>query len=114
MAGAIGLVERGLEDDRQVEIARDPRDPLRVAERRFEAFDHAWTRDYGESRAAEDCAAGVDLKRIHQALRNARTFERSEGRAALKVIAARIRPRNSGWHSSGRDLSSGWNWQPRN
>src|SRR5437667_11741902 len=107
MAGAIGFVERRLEDDRQLKIARDPRDSLRVTQRGFGAFDHTRAGDYGELRSAEDRAPGVDLASAHQALRNARTFERSEGRAALKVIAARIKPRNSGWHSRGRDLSSG-------
>src|SRR5579863_2303628 len=79
---------------------------------RLGALDHAGPGDYGEFAAAEDHATRVNLD--HDALRSARTLDRSGVRAALRASAALIRPRNSGWHSSGRDLSSGWNWQPRN
>src|SRR5581483_6279374 len=110
VAGAIGLVEGGLEDDGHAAFARNRRQPLGMAQARAGAFDYARPRDQHDLRAAEDDAASLNAGRAHDTDLSARTLAaRCGASAARRATAARISPRNSGWQSHGRERSSGWN-----
>ena len=124
--GAVGLVERRLEHVRHLKMARHVAQALGVPERRVAALDHARSGDQRQrKRRAERHRADGDrprdtyvvaARRRHRHRRAART-PLSGSVSCSRVLycnAARMNPRKSGWHSSGRDLNSGWNWHPTN
>src|SRR5690606_6433773 len=76
----VRLVVRRLEDDADVELPRDPRDALAVAQRRLAALDDAGSGDEGERRsAADDDRPDLEPRRAHLPGPAEATLDRSMG-----------------------------------
>src|SRR5262249_21971315 len=124
--GTVRLVERGLEHDSGSGLRGDPGDPAGHLQRMRARFDHAGAREKEGRRAAADRSPGCDVDPADaaQAVSSGGRSRTSACSAAVSAVvcsraerwalAARMKSRKRGWHAKGLDLSSGWNWQPRN
>src|SRR5262249_42411869 len=119
----VRLVERGLVDDLRPGVARDAGQASAHRERVRAGFDDARPREKERGSVRSDRVAGRDRDRPDAAQENSglastaaatRRPSVSAARAARCALAARTKSLKSGWQANGLDLSSGWNWHPRN
>src|SRR5439155_3166609 len=111
-AGAVSLVEAGLEADSHLQHLRQARQPIGDPEQATIRLDHARPRD--QERAVLYCLAR-EAPRTHRVVAPT-SVDRVLGDASRWPkacrLAASMKDAKSGWGRVGRDLSSGWNWQP--
>src|SRR5690606_14928865 len=103
-AGAISLVEAGLEDEVHAQPRSDLLQPAGGVQLQLQRFDHAGAGDQ-EQRSVQ---ADLESAQLHARA----SF--SSLPPAFFSRAARMKPMNSGWPSRGVDRNSGCAWQARN
>ena len=115
-AGAVGFVERRFKDERTGDFADLACEELDV----FFAFNDAGTGDERQRLALADLNLGTDFDG-HDADRGSfaaqvgsrRRFADAFHAPLVMIEGGADEGLNSGCGSSGLDLNSGWNWQPR-
>ena len=102
-AGAVGLVERALVDQRHAQPVGQPLELARHGQRVLAALDRAWPGDQRQRQVVGD----GDLADLDGALLGHHT-------SLDCSTAARMKAANRGCGAIGRDFSSGWNCTPTN
>ena len=111
-AGAIGLVEGRLEHIREPVRGSDCRDRVGHPVDVLFALDDAGSGDQNQPRRVAEIRSEFNAHAVYSGSGSSGA-SRDARRCARYLHAAAMNALNSGCGSSGFDLNSGWNWQPR-